>query len=88
MKYDGDAGCENPAKAEHVSAKGGGSNLGKKTWSPEAVKLGYTKIAAGGITNVSHVLQSEGHAGGVQKVKGKHGAKAPVESKPVSGRKQ
>ena len=87
MSY-GNAGCENPAKAEQSPVKGGGKNLGKKTWSTSAVKTGYTKLSTGGITDVAHVLQSEGHAGGVQKVKGKHGQSSPADSRPVAGRKQ
>lgn len=88
-KYGAKAGCEPPAKAEMASVKGGGKNLGVKTWSPGGVKLGYTKLATGGLTNAAKVgLNTGGHAGGKQNVKGKMGKRAPAESKPASGRKQ
>ena len=82
------AGCGPPEHAEQTAVKGGGHNLGVKTWCPGAVKLGYTKLSTGGVTNVAKVgLNTGGHAGGKQSVKGKMGKKAPGEAKPAAGQR-
>lgn len=68
-KYSGKAGCENPATAMSTPVKGGGSNLGVKTWSTSAVKLGYTSISKGSVSPAKVGLNTGKSMGGKQKVK-------------------
>lgn len=60
--------------------------VGKKTWTPEEEKCGYSTRKAP--EYVSAVSTPEHKGGAKQNVKGKMGSKAPAESRPASGRKQ